>query len=213
MYSKTNRVRKQYKCSICGKIYYRWQAMCSTCKKAGTLEPNNQIVPKVKASLSQKSLIRRSKQSERDIGKRMLDADGPDPMFSKIASSTGRVGHITSLRFDTVSRTYATENKNRKLPIWLIKAWILIQQRAHDFNKNALLHIEPPNLPKTVPLNGQQIKMENMAIITQTHHEELIHHEQALAAVIEILQEETTSLNDKFSRITKYLLTSDHLRK
>ena len=213
MYNKNQRVRKQYKCSVCSKIYYRWQAMCSDCKKAGTLEVDNQIVPKVKASLSQRSLIRRSKQSERDIGKRMLDADGPDPMFSKIASSTGRVGHITSLRFDTVSRTYATENKNRKLPVWLINAWILINQRASDFHKNALLHIEPPNAPKTIPLNGQQVKLGNMAIITQEHHEELIHHEQALAVVIEILQEETSSLNDKFSRITGYLLTSDHLKK
>jgi hypothetical protein len=208
-----NKTKKEYICSVCQKKYLRWVGFCSGCKKGGTVQEHIVIVPPSTATPSQRSLARRAKQSERDIGKRMLDADGPDPMFSKIASSTGRVGHITALRFDTVSRTYATENKNRKMPTWLIQAWVLIQQRAHDFNKNALLHIEPPNMPKEFTVNGMKYKTGNMAIITQERHEELIHHEQALAAVIEILQEEKTSLNDKVSRVTKYLLTSDHLKK
>ena len=130
--------------------------------------------PKPKATLSQRSLGERAKRSERAIARRMQDIDGRDPEFSRIASSTGRVGHITNLRFDAVSTSYVIENKNRILPGWLIKAWILIQQRASDFNKHALLHVEPPNMPKTVPLNGQQLKMDNMAIIGQTWHEYLI---------------------------------------
>jgi uncharacterized protein YpiB (UPF0302 family) len=118
----------------------------------------------------------------------MLAADGEDPMFKGIASSAGRVGHITALQFDAVSRTYVTENKNRKLPTWLIKAWVQINQRGKDYNKNVLLHIDPPNMPKDAPLNGVNFKLGTMAIITQERHEELIREERILRSIEEALQ-------------------------
>jgi len=139
-------------------------------------------------------LRRRAKDSERGIARRMLNVDGPDPAFKNIASSTGRIGHISGIRVDAVSKSYVTENKNRKVPTWMVDAWLLINQRAHDFNKNALLHVEPPNAPRDFLLNGQTIKLDTMAIITQTRHEELIRNEKALQKAIEILDDFPTDL-------------------
>jgi len=124
--------------------------------------------------------MRRSKNSERNIAKKMVAVDGPDPQYAKIASSTGRIGHITNIRADAISRTYLTENKNRALPSWLVNAWLLINQRAEDFGKNALLHLDPPNMPKEFPLNGVIRKLDTMAVITQARHEELIIKEKRL---------------------------------
>ena len=97
------------------------------------------------------------------------------------------------MRIDAISRSYVTENKNRKLPTWFIAAWILINQRSHDFGKHALLHIEPPNMPKTVPLNGTTIKLDTMAVITQERHSELIRKEKILDALQEAIQSEDLS--------------------
>jgi hypothetical protein len=142
----------------------------------------------------------------------MLEADGPDPVFQKIATSTGRIGHITGLRIDAISKSYVTENKNRKMPSWIIAAWILINQRATDFDKNALLHVDPPNMPHEYSTNGSKFKLDTMAIIGQGRHESLIHHEKALAAVVEILQSETPE-GEKLNSIIEYLVNSEHLRK
>lgn len=177
------RSKKEYKCTNCSKKYLKWQGICTGCNSGGTLQEVMLLPPKPKATLSQRALGQRAKRSERTIARRMQDIDGRDPEFSRISSSTGRVGHITNLRFDAVSTSYVIENKNRILPGWLIKAWILIQQRASDFNKHALLHIEPPNMPKTVPLNGQQLKLDNMAIIGQTWHEYLIMRSKKLELI------------------------------
>jgi hypothetical protein len=120
----------------------------------------------------------------------MTEVDGPDPAYEKITSSTGRVGHITGMRIDAISRTYVTENKNRKLPTWMIAAWVLVNQKGHDFNKNVLLHIEPPNMPKEIPSNGRTIKLDNMAVITQSRHAELIREEKILRSLEEALKAE-----------------------
>jgi hypothetical protein len=191
------RSKKEYKCSKCGKVYLRWQGICSGCGSGGTLQEVTLVAPKPRATPSQRSLGERSKRSERAIARRMQDVDGRDPEFSRIASSTGRVGHITNLRFDAVSKTYATENKNRILPGWLVKAWILVNQRAVDFHKNALLHIDPPNMPKTVPLNGEMMKLDTMAIIGQTRHEYLIVRSKKLEMIENLVMapiEDTTIL-------------------
>ena len=212
MYNNRTRVKKEYKCSVCGKIYLRWQGFCSGCKKAGTIEQKNVVVTPSRATREQRTLIRRAKDSERGIARKMLEADGPDPVFQKIATSTGRIGHITGLRIDAISRTYTTENKNRKMPSWIIQAWVLINQRSIDFSKNALLHIDPPNMPKEVTVNGEKHPLGTMAIITQDRHEALIHHERALAAIIEILQTEKPD-KEKMTTLLDYLLTSEHLKK
>lgn len=135
---------------------------------------------KPKAALAQRALNRRAKTSERNIARKMVEIDGPDPNFEKITTSTGRVGQLTHLQFDAISKSYVTENKNRVLPLWLVKAWIQIQQRALDFHKAALLHIEPPNMEKNFPLNGERHKTSNMHIITEERHRELIEKEKEL---------------------------------
>lgn len=168
------RSKKEYICSKCNKKYMTWQGICDNCKEGGTLQEYLLVPVKPTQSRSQKSIGERAKRSERSIARRMQDVDGRDQEFSRIASPTGRVGHYTNLRFDAVSRTYVTENKNRAIPSWLIKAWILINQRAIDFNKHALLHIEPPNMPKTIPINGEHKQLDTMAVIGQTWHELLI---------------------------------------
>jgi len=181
------RPRKVFTCKKCGATYSKWQGVCR-CGAGGTIEETSAaIISKPRATLEQRRLMRRSKDSERNIARRMLEADGPDPMFKNIASSTGRIGFITGMQIDAVSKSYVTENKNRKLPLWLIIAWVQINQKAIDFNKNALLHIEPPNMPKDIPINGVKSKLDTMAIITQGRHENLIRAERALNLLLQDL--------------------------
>lgn len=179
-----------FKCEKCGKAYIKWAGNCyAGCKLAGTIVEQKPSTNKPTGGTADaKRLRRRAKDSERGIAKRMLSADGPDPSFRNIASSTGRIGHITGMRVDAISKNYVTENKNRKMPSWLLDAWILINQRAFDFNKNALLHVDPPNMPKTFPIQGSTQKLDTMAIITQGRHEELIKHERILERIIHEIQ-------------------------
>jgi hypothetical protein len=183
----TARSKKEYRCTNCNAVFIKWQGICPNCKLAGVIEEFILIPAKVTPTTSQRSLQRRSKRSERSIARRMQDVDGEAPEFARIASSTGRVGHITNLRIDAVSKNYVTENKNRVLPTWLIKAWILINQRSIDFNKHALLHIDPPNMPKTIPLNGKHEKLDTIALLGQTWHEELLIRDQKLRKIETIL--------------------------
>lgn len=181
----------RFKCDKCGKTYLKWAGTCyAGCNLAGTITEVTPSNTKGNGSGTQEArrLRRRAKDSERGIAKRMLQVDGPDPSFRNIASSTGRIGHITAMRVDAISRNYVTENKNRKMPSWLIDAWVLINQRSVDFNKNALLHVDPPNMPKTFPIQGGHQRLDTMAIIAQTRHEELIKHERILERLIHEIQ-------------------------
>lgn len=171
---------KKFVCSECGDAQLVWEGFCRACGKVGTYKETGSVT-------SQKTVRRRWKRNERETARSMLIADGPDPLFNHIASSTGKVGHITGLRFDAVSRTYTTEDKNRDLPIWIINAWILIQQRATDLKKNALIHITPPNMPKTFKLNGETFKTGSMAVITQDHHLDLVRQARILYELEQII--------------------------
>jgi hypothetical protein len=177
------RSKKEYICSNCSTLHLRWGGFCKNCKKQGTLEEHVLIASKPKATLSQHALGERAKRSERFIAKDTQSADGPDPNFKHIASSTGRVGHITALQFDAVSRSYVIENKNRVMPTWLIKAWVQINQRAVDFSKEAFLHIDPPNMPKTFLINGKNVALSTLAIITKVRHEHLIRRDKVLSEI------------------------------
>ena len=183
------RSKREFRCTQCSTAQIKWEGICRNCGGINTLQEIVLIPTKDKprGTNEARRLRRRAKDSERGIARRMLEADGADPAFKNIASSTGRIGHITGIRVDAVSKNYVTENKNRKVPTWMIDAWILIQQRAHDFNKNALLHVEPPNMPKEIPVNGKLIKLDTMAIISQDRHEELIHIERAYHMAINLL--------------------------
>lgn len=193
------RPRKTYICKVCSTQYPKWQGVCKVCGRGGEIIENfPAVVSKPRATPEQRRLMRRSKDSERSIARRMLEADGPDPMFKNIASSTGRIGFITGMQVDAISKSYVTENKNRKLPLWLIAAWVQINQKAVDFNKNALLHVEPPNMPRDIPINGVKSKLDTMAIITQGRHEDLIRSEKALT----FLLKEITTSNSKITKAT-----------
>lgn len=189
------RSRKKWVCQQCKADHLRWQGKCKACGAAASLMEVQILPVKVRAKPTplqrqrapvdpNRRLRRRAKDSERGIARRMLEADGVDPAFAKITSSTGRVGHITGMRIDAISRTYVTENKNRKMPTWLITAWVLINQRAKDYGKNALLHVDPPNMPKDMPINGVKERLDTMSIITQSRHEELIQNERILADLL-----------------------------
>lgn len=186
------RSKKEFRCKNCSAVHIKWAGTCKQCGQTGTLEEYQLIPVKPRANLSQKSLLRRSKTSERNIAKRMQDVDGKDPNFAGIATSTGRIGHITNIRVDGVSKNYFTENKNRVLPKWTIDAWILINQRGQEFHKHPLLHIEPPNMPKDFLLNGERHKLDTMAIIRQDRHEELIEKEKLGEMAREILQSDVS---------------------
>lgn len=183
------RDKKQYTCSECAATYIVWEGTCRNCGKAGTMDETILTAGTSKRETeTARKIRRRAKDSERGIARRMLEADGPDPNFARIASSTGRIGHITGIRVDAVSKNYFTENKNRKLPTWLVDAWLLINQRARDFDKHALLHVEPPNMKREYVLNTVKYKLDNMAIITQPRHEELILAERALYEMLGLLE-------------------------
>ena len=175
------RSKREYRCSTCNTNYPKWEGICRNC---GAINSLQEIIlsptkEKPRGTNEARRLRRRAKDSERGIAKRMVAVDGPDPAFRNIATSTGRIGHISGIRVDAVSQNYVTENKNRKVPTWMIDAWVLINQRAEDFGKNALLHVEPPNMPRDIVINGRTIKLDTMAILSQTRHEDLIRTEKA----------------------------------
>lgn len=188
--SKMIRQKKEYRCTVCDAKALKFSGYCPSCKKAGTMKEHILIPVKAKAraTLSQRGLARRAKNSERNISRRMLEVDGPDPVYRNVTSSTGRVGHITGMQIDAISKNYVIENKNRTMPAWINTAWIQILQRGIDFGKHALLHMEPSNIAKEFPINGVKHKTDNMAIITQTRHESLIISEKYLFAIREIIE-------------------------
>lgn len=174
MVNKMIRPKKEWRCSWCKATTIKWAGICSKCKKAGTVEEVILIPAKPKATPSQKALNNRAKRSERKIARSMQDIDGADPDWKGVASSTGRIGHITGMRVDGVSMSYFTENKNRILAKWIVDAWLLINQRAKEYKKFPLLHLDPPNMPKDYLLDGQKYKLSTMAVIPKDHHDYLI---------------------------------------
>ena len=131
-------------------------------------------------------LLRRSKDSERRLGRFLLDADGPDPRFMPnggIASKTGRVGHITAMQFDVISKSYAAENKNVRLTVKFLKWWTQIFVKAMDMGKEPLLVIDPSNKPGSFTHNGFTYKVPVMHIITEQRHGELLRCERIVEAM------------------------------
>jgi hypothetical protein len=114
-------------------------------------------------------LLRRSKASERKLGHWLQEHDGPDVALIGIASSTGRVGHITNMQYDLASNSYAAENKNVIISKEFAKWWLQILSIAKQRNKHALLRIEPSNAGMRIP---------EMHIITAARHAELLAKEK-----------------------------------
>lgn len=119
-------------------------------------------------------LVRKAKQSERDLGHWLIKNDGYDPAYRGIASpTTGRVGHVTGLQFDNVSTHYAAENKRVRLGKRFLQWWLQIVDIAVDKRKDALLSIEPTNV--LTPTR----KIPRMHIITEERHAELLMKERS----------------------------------
>ena len=91
------------------------------------------------------ALLRRAKNSEREFARWMVAHDGPDPKYRHLTSSTGRIGQVTGLRADTLSRTFLGEEKNMKLNATLAGYWQLINEKAIEFRKSPILHWSPSN--------------------------------------------------------------------
>lgn len=196
------RSKKEWICNKCSGKHIKWQGVCNFCGETATLEEFLLVRPKVQSNetIDARRLRRRSKNSERSIAKKMTAADGIDPNFERIASSTGRIGHITTIRVDAVSRTFMTENKNRKLPTWLIDAWILINQRGHHFNKDILLHVDPPNMPRNIPSDGVQIKLDTMAIVPLERFLEIVKKSKQLDIILDELFKKDVTIQDVLAR-------------
>lgn len=128
-----------------------------------------------------KRRLRRAKVAERDMGKFLIEHDGPDPKLRPgggIVSSSGRVGHITALRFDVLSFTYAGESKQVRLPAMLLKWWTLLTDVSKEQGKEPLLRWVPSNeLP-----SGRRVAVPPMHIITEARHEELLRFEREARA-------------------------------
>lgn len=118
--------------------------------------------------------IKKSKQSERDLGHWLQEHDGPDPRLKGITSSTGRVGHITQLQYDVASLHYSAENKQIKLPAKFLQFWMQIIDVATANGKEPLLRIEPTN----VLVGNLRKKAPEMHIITKERHAELLRYER-----------------------------------
>lgn len=114
------------------------------------------------------------KRSERTLGKWLMEHDGPDPAMSKVASSTGRVGHITELQFDVASLHYSAENKQQKVWAGLWAFWLQIVAKAIENGKTPLLRIDPTNDEKYVL--GRRIP--KMHVIAEERHAELLGYER-----------------------------------
>lgn len=117
--------------------------------------------------------LRRSKESERRLGRWLLGHDGPDPQFRPgegFVTATGRIGHINELQVDVLSRTYAAENKLMKVPASTWRFWQKIVGRAAEMGKEPLLRFEPTNEDrKGVP---------TLHVITEDRHAELLWYEK-----------------------------------
>lgn len=123
--------------------------------------------------------IRRAKDSERDTAKWMQLHDGPDPRYppgSILVTKSGRVGHVSGLQFDALSRTYATENKHIKMPAILWGFWKQIVNVAFRNGKEPCLVIDPAMPEKRI----DGVPIPTLHIISESRHAELLRCERAL---------------------------------
>ena len=194
--------KSAFKCESCNRTYLRWESPCRDC---GLIDSIKETENSAVATDSARRIRRRAKDAERAIAKRMTAVDGPDPKFRNIASSTGRIGHITGMQVDAVSLTYVIEEKNRKIPTWMSLAWLKINQKGILFGKNILFHLTPPNNARDFIVEGQRHKLDTMAVITQTRHEDLIKTEKVVVELENKIfnDEKYSELQDIFWRLKK----------
>lgn len=138
-----------------------------------------QAVESVKAK---RALLRRAKRSERDFARWLITNDAPDDRYRNLTSSTGRIGHINQMRADCLSLHFLGENKNEKLPATIGKYWALINEKALEWGKSAILHWEPSN-GGDFRVAGK--KLPDLYIITGDRLAELLAKEKAYDARVD----------------------------
>lgn len=116
-------------------------------------------------------ILRRAKDSERDFAKWLVQHDGPDTTHPKsMTTSTGRIGHVTGIQADVLSRTYLGENKHEIVPVKWLRYWQKINEKATEWGKDAVMRFDPSNtLGKKIP---------EWHLITPARHAELLRKER-----------------------------------
>ena len=123
---------------------------------------------------AKRSLLRRAKVSERDFAKWVIKHDGPDPRYRHLTSSTGRIGQISGLQADAVSKHYLVECKNVIVPATLAKWWQQICSKAVEWGKEPIIMWDPPN-GADYKVAGKPLPVFH--IITAERHAELLDFE------------------------------------
>lgn len=121
--------------------------------------------------------LRKSKESERRLGKWLIEHDGIDPKWRPgggLSSSAGRVGHITELQLDCISLTYGAENKQMVVPAVLWGFWRKVVHRAREQGKQPLLRWEPTNEERFVA----GVRIPTLHVISEERHADLLAYER-----------------------------------
>lgn len=125
---------------------------------------------------AQRRLLK-AKASERELGKWLIEHDGIDPKWAPgngIVTAAGRVGHITELQLDSISRSYGAENKQMLVGSTLWGFWKKVVARAWEQGKQPLLRWEPTNEDRFI--EGKRVP--NLHVITEERHAELLWYER-----------------------------------
>lgn len=127
------------------------------------------------------------KVEEREVSRHMQTSDGitDNPALKILQTSTGRLGHLTALRLDSVSKHYVIEVKNRKLPLWVIQAWNLIHQQGKDFNLSPLLVLTLTSEQEKGVYHTKPVKLSSLYCLTEERHDELLDIERNYYALLE----------------------------
>lgn len=140
-----------------------------------------------------------------------------DPVFRAAKTSTGRVGHIVALGFDSTSQYAIGESKDHKLPKWITDLWVSAQscviqeevelptwirdawaqlnQAAHGRvgkRRPVLFLSYGKDQNPTFSLDGKQVKLPEMHIIDRDHHTELVKGWLGLEGVREALMSDAS---------------------
>lgn len=82
-------------------------------------------------------------ESERQLGMWFKDHDNVDPFFKKAETSCGRVGHLSGLRMDVITKNFVGENKSREdCPSWLKDAVIVALTKSEEWRRPALIRLD-----------------------------------------------------------------------
>ena len=126
----------------------------------------------------------RWKRKEREISRFFQTHDGltENPTLRKLQTSTGRVGHLTDLGFDSVSRSFLIEVKCRTLPLWQHTAWVQAVQLAADYGLAPALALTHAEAQRTYTHHGKVQALPDLVCITPERLAQLLAYErQALA--------------------------------